>query len=90
MEKIRIGYPGWRNTASFEEKQKPGTNCGNTCAEHNLAAPLLSISLGLSAIFLLGGPQLDQEPVPYLLARQGNLKFGAQLSANARFFASKE
>jgi hypothetical protein len=55
-----------------------------------LAAPLLSISLGLSAIFLLGGPQLDQEPVPYLLARQGHLKSGAQLSAHARFFASKE
>lgn len=36
-------------------------------SEYNLSAPLLSISFGLSAIFLIGGHSLDDEPVAILL-----------------------
>ena len=36
-------------------------------SEHNLSAPLVSVSLGLPAIFLVGGPTLDTVPVPLML-----------------------
>jgi len=36
-------------------------------SEYNLSAPLLSISFGLSAIFLIGGHSLDDEPIAILL-----------------------
>ena len=36
-------------------------------SEHNLAAPLISISLGLPAIFLIGDKTLDTVPCPLLL-----------------------
>ena len=36
-------------------------------SELNLAAPLVSISLGLPAIFLIGGPSLHTVPTPLLL-----------------------
>ena len=36
-------------------------------SEVNLEAPLVSISLGLPAIFLIGGPSLDTVPCPLLL-----------------------
>ena len=36
-------------------------------SEINLGAPLVSISLGLPAIFLIGGPSLDTVPSPLLL-----------------------
>jgi len=38
--------------------------------EHNLSAPLISMSLGQSAVFLLGGETTEQKPVPYLLTRK--------------------
>ena len=40
-------------------------------SEVNLGAPLVSISLGLPAIFLIGGPSLDTVPCPLLLRWQG-------------------
>jgi len=46
-----------------------GTLSGHTDhSEHNLAAPLLSISLGQDAVFLLGGTSTEHKPVPYLLS----------------------
>ena len=41
-------------------------------SEKNLAAPLISISLGLSAVFLIGGPTLAEPPTPILL-RSGDV-----------------
>ncbi|XP_050442617.1 nucleic acid dioxygenase ALKBH1 isoform X2 [Adelges cooleyi] len=42
--------------------------CGHTDqSEYNLEAPLLSISFGLSAIFLIGGASLDDKPIAILL-----------------------
>ena len=40
-------------------------------SEVNLEAPLVSISLGLPAIFLIGGPSLDTVPCPLLLRWPG-------------------
>ena len=40
-------------------------------SEVNLGAPLVSISLGLPAIFLIGGPGLDTVPCPLLLRWPG-------------------
>jgi len=37
-------------------------------SEHNLTAPLISISFGQPAIFLVGGKTLDVTPSPYLLS----------------------
>ena len=41
-------------------------------SEKNLSAPLISISLGLSAVFLIGGPTLAEPPTPILL-RSGDV-----------------
>ncbi|VVC28365.1 Hypothetical protein CINCED_3A024648 [Cinara cedri] len=41
-------------------------------SEYNLSAPLLSISFGLSAIFLIGGHSLDDKPTAVLL-RSGDI-----------------
>lgn len=41
-------------------------------SEENLDAPLFSISFGQSAIFLLGGESLDDEPLPILI-RSGDI-----------------
>ena len=41
-------------------------------SEHNLSAPLLSISLGQAAIFLIGGSSLDTVPSAVLL-RSGDI-----------------
>ena len=38
-------------------------------SERNLSAPLVSISLGLSAIFLIGGSTLAEKPTALLLNR---------------------
>ena len=49
-------------------------------SEKNMSVPLLSISLGSSAIFLLGGPDRD-DPVVALMVRSGDVSF---LSGPAR------
>ena len=41
-------------------------------SEKNLSAPLISISLGLSAVFLIGGTTLVEPPTPILL-RSGDV-----------------
>ena len=41
-------------------------------SERNLSAPLISISLGLSAVFLIGGSTLAEPPTPILL-RSGDV-----------------
>ena len=41
-------------------------------SERNLSAPLVSISLGLSAVFLIGGRTLAEPPTPILL-RSGDV-----------------
>ncbi|KAF9532924.1 hypothetical protein CPB83DRAFT_867295 [Crepidotus variabilis] len=41
-------------------------------SELNSTSPLVSISLGLSSVFLIGGPTRDTEPVPILL-RSGDV-----------------
>jgi alkylated DNA repair protein alkB homolog 1 len=42
-------------------------------SEKNMDAPLVSLSIGLSAIFLLGGLNRDDEPVRAILVRSGDL-----------------
>lgn len=42
-------------------------------SEKNMSAPLVSISIGLSAIFLLGGLSREDEPVRAILVRNGDL-----------------
>lgn len=53
----------------------PANSCLSGHTDHseiNLGAPLVSISLGLPAIFLIGGPSLDTVPSPLLL-RSGDV-----------------
>ncbi|TRY63612.1 hypothetical protein TCAL_04022 [Tigriopus californicus] len=63
------GFPDFRAEAAIVNFYPlDGTLGGHTDhSEDNLQAPLVSISLGQSAIFLVGGTTKDVEPVPILL-----------------------
>lgn len=52
-------------------------------SERNMTAPLVSISIGRSAIFLLGGRSRDDEPVRAIIVRSGDLSI---LSGPSRHF----
>ena len=47
-------------------------------SEKNLSAPLVSISLGLSAVFLIGGQNLAEPPTPILLRSGDVLVMGGE------------
>jgi len=68
---IALGYPKYKAEAAIVNYYpESGTLSGHTDhSEHNLSAPLISISFGLDAVFLLGGDSLAVKPVPYMLSR---------------------
>ena len=68
---------GWRdyNAEAAIVNYYPTSSTLNPHTDHserNLSAPLISISLGLSAVFLIGGPSLAESPTPILL-RSGDV-----------------
>jgi len=69
-----IGYSNYKAEAAIVNYYPlSGNLSGHTDhSEHNLAAPLISISLGLPAIFLIGDKTLDTVPCPLLL-RSGDV-----------------
>jgi len=64
-----LGYTSYEAEAAIVNFYPPtSTLSGHTDhSEPNLNAPLFSLSFGASAVFLLGSPSLDTEPVPYLI-----------------------
>ncbi|KXN69550.1 hypothetical protein CONCODRAFT_7959 [Conidiobolus coronatus NRRL 28638] len=51
-------------------------------SEPNTTAPLISFSLGQSAVFLIGGPTKDTEPIPLILRSGDILIMGEQCRRN--------
>ena len=79
-----LGYAHYRAEAAIVNYYPfSATLSGHTDhSEQNLAAPLLSISLGQSAIFLVGGATVQQVPAA-LLVRSGDvlvMEEGARLA----------
>ena len=79
-----LGYADYRAEAAIVNYYPfSATLSGHTDhSEQNLAAPLLSISLGQSAIFLVGGATVQQVPAA-LLVRSGDvlvMEEGARLA----------
>lgn len=79
-----VGYPGYKAEAAIVNFYPfSATLSGHTDhSEQNLAAPLLSISLGQSAIFLLGGTTVQETPAAFLI-RSGDvlvMEEGARLA----------
>jgi len=67
---MTLQYPNYTAEAAIVNFY-PGSSTlsGHTDhSEHNLGAPLISISFGQPAIFLLGGKTLDVTPTPYMLS----------------------
>eukprot|EP00088_Acartia_fossae_P067790 TRINITY_DN8497_c0_g1_i4.p1 TRINITY_DN8497_c0_g1~~TRINITY_DN8497_c0_g1_i4.p1 ORF type:complete len:362 (-),score=59.68 TRINITY_DN8497_c0_g1_i4:37-1089(-) len=64
-----LGYQRYKAEAAIVNYYPENTTLsGHTDhSEHNLSAPLVSISFGQSGIFLLGGKSLDVSPSAYLL-----------------------
>ncbi|KAL0267197.1 UNVERIFIED_CONTAM: hypothetical protein PYX00_009542 [Menopon gallinae] len=64
-----LGFPEFNAEAAIiNTYHKDSSLNGHTDhSEINLDAPLFSLSFGQSAIFLIGGKSLDEEPVPILL-----------------------
>eukprot|EP00092_Neocalanus_flemingeri_P023283 GFUD01025245.1.p1 GENE.GFUD01025245.1~~GFUD01025245.1.p1 ORF type:complete len:287 (+),score=92.85 GFUD01025245.1:203-1063(+) len=82
-----LGYPGYRAEAAIVNFYPFSASLsGHTDkSEHNLSAPLISISLGQSAIFLLGGTTVQEVPVAFLV-RSGDIlvmEEGARLAFHA-------
>jgi len=69
-----VGCPGYSAEAAIVNFYPfSATLSGHTDhSEHNLAAPLISVSLGQSAVFLLGGRTVKEVPVAFLV-RSGDI-----------------
>lgn len=71
---LSLGYEDFTAEAAIVNFY-PASSClsGHTdLSEHNLSAPLLSISFGLPAIFLIGGASLSSVPAALIL-RSGDV-----------------
>lgn len=72
----RLGFgPDYRPEAGIVNFYQPDdTLTGHVDrSERNMEAPLVSISIGRSAVFLLGGKSRDDEPVRAIIVRSGDL-----------------
>jgi len=69
-----VGYPGYKAEAAIVNFYPLSASLsGHTDhSENNLAAPLISISIGQSAIFLLGGSTVQQAPAAFMV-RSGDI-----------------
>ena len=82
-----VGYPGYKAEAAIVNFYPFSASLsGHTDhSEQNLAAPLISISFGQSAIFLLGGSTVQEVPAAFLI-RSGDIlvmEEGARLAYHA-------
>jgi alkylated DNA repair protein (DNA oxidative demethylase) len=64
------GFDGFRPDACLINRYEPGARMSlhQDRDERNLAAPIVSVSLGLPAVFLFGGLQRSNRPARYRLA----------------------
>ncbi|TKW79837.1 MAG: DNA oxidative demethylase AlkB [Bradyrhizobium icense] len=63
------GFPGFAPDACLINRYEPGAKMSlhQDRDEKDFAAPIVSVSLGLPAIFLFGGPKRDNKPQRYRL-----------------------
>jgi alkylated DNA repair protein (DNA oxidative demethylase) len=64
------GFPGFAPDACLINRYEPGAKMSlhQDKDEQDFSAPIVSVSLGLPAIFLFGGPKRDNKPQRYRLA----------------------
>lgn len=69
LNKASANVAGFRPEAALVNFYRPGdTLCGHIDdAEADMGQPLVSVSLGCTAVFLMGGYTRDEEPTPILL-----------------------
>jgi alkylated DNA repair protein (DNA oxidative demethylase) len=72
------GFPGFAPDTCLINRYEPGAGMGlhQDSDEADLAAPVVSVSLGLPATFLIGGAERSTKPVPLALVSGDVLVFG--------------
>ncbi len=74
----RAGFPGFVPDACLVNRYEPGARMAlhQDRDERDLAAPIVSVSLGLAAVFLFGGSSRADRPARILLAHGDVVVFG--------------